>query len=58
MNFEENYKRELGKYNRHDEFFQFMINNRHLLNIDWDNYWSCYYHSNISKEEALNNSKY
>ena len=49
MNFTENYKRELGKY---------MVNNRHLSNVDWDNYWSWYYHSNLNEKEALEKSKY
>ena len=51
--YERNYKAEFAKYDRHEEFLTTMIQNKHLLLVDWDNFWSWYYHSDISAEEAL-----
>jgi len=56
--FEKNYKNEFGKYDRHEAFLKYMIDNKHMSNVDWDAYWSWYYHSNIDEKEALENSKY
>ncbi len=58
MNFEKNYKNEFGRYNRHNAFLKYMIENRYIKNIDWDIYWSWYYHSNINEKEALEKSEY
>ena len=56
--FEKNYKNENGKYDRHEDFLKYMIEKKHMLHVDWDEYWSWYYHSNIDEKEALKNSTY
>lgn len=58
MNFEKNYQNEFGKYTRHNDFLECMLKNKNVKNINWDTFWSWYYHSNINSQEALENSKY
>ncbi len=47
---------ELKKYVRHMEFIEVMEKHSHCENIDWVCYWSWFYHSNVSVDEALRNS--
>ena len=54
--FARNWKNEYNKYSRHAKFIQTMVENKNK-NIDWDCFWSWYYHSNCSSEEALKNAK-
>lgn len=47
---------ELKKYVRHMEFIETMEKYSDCENIDWNCYWSWFYHSNISADEALHNA--
>lgn len=55
-NFIKNWKNEYNKYARYSSFIHTMMDNRNK-SINWDCYWSWFYHSNCSSEEALKNSK-
>lgn len=47
---------ELKKYIRHIEFIKIMEKYNHSEKINWECYWSWFYNSNISADEALRNS--
>lgn len=57
MNFEKNYKLEVGRYNRHENFVKYMLSKKDETNVDWDIYWSYYYHSNLNEERAFEEAK-
>ena len=54
--YEKNWEAEYKKYSRHQDFLATMIRFEEAP-IDWDCFWSWYYHSNCTPKEALKRSK-
>ena len=50
-------KEELQKYVRHMNFINKMEKYGHCENINWNCFWSWFYQSNISADEAFQKSK-
>lgn len=47
------FQRELTSIKRHYDFIEYADRNKHK-EVDWDAYWSWYYHSDFTPQEAFN----